>query len=57
MIRKGTEEEGHMMEEKPIESPRRESPEISEKEEVRIDELDGNRQKEVITTWVAKYIL
>ena len=56
VIRKGTEEDGHMMEEKPIESPKKDhviiveermrSPEISEKEEV--GEKEGNRQEVII---------
>ena len=59
VIRKGTEEEGHMMEEKPIETPRKDevtlvrekmkSPEISEKEEVKIDESGKNRQEVIVT--------
>lgn len=45
VIRKGTEEEGHMMEEKPIESPRKENIE----EENKLDEADIE-QNEVVTT-------
>ena len=59
MIRKGTEEEAHMMEEKPIETPRKddvtlvrermESPEICEKEEVKVEEGSKNHQEVIVT--------
>lgn len=64
VIRKGTEEEAHMMEEKPIETPRKddvtlvrermESPEICEKEEVKVEEGSKNHQEVIVTTVITK---